>query len=100
MPCSGAHWRTCSSDGNAPGTRAAGAGARIESEAYLPRASGRIRLSIEEVAERRFDPCTRMEIDGGVGPEEKRILAPKAPCQLRTRASKGTVTALPHRMLQ
>ena len=88
------------SDGNAPGTRAAGAEVRIEGEAYLPRALGRIRLNFEEVAGRRFDPRRRMEIDGGVGPGEKRILAPKAPCQLRTRASKGTVMALPHRMLQ
>ena len=69
MPCSGARWRTCSSDGNATGTRAAGAGVRIEGEAYLPRALGRIRLNLEEVAGRRFDPCRRMEVDGGVGPD-------------------------------
>ena len=69
MPCSGARWRTCSSDGNAPGTRAAGAGVRVEGKAYLQRASGRIRLNFEEVAGRRVDPCRRMEVDGGVGPD-------------------------------
>ena len=67
MPCSGARWRTCLSNGNAPGTRAAGAGGRIEGKAYLPKGSGLIRLNFEEVAGRRFDPCRRMEIDGGVG---------------------------------
>lgn len=83
-----------------PGTRAAGAGARIGGKAYLPRASGRIGLNFEEAAERRFDPCRRMEIDGGVGPEEKRTLAPRVPCQRRTSAPKGTVKVLPYRMLQ
>ena len=69
MPCSGARWRTCLSNGNAPGTRAAGAGGRIEGKAYLPKGSGLIRLNFEEVAGRRFDPCRRMEVDGGVGPD-------------------------------
>ena len=67
MQCSGARWRTCLSDGNAPGTRAAGAGGRFEGKAYLPKASGRIRLNFEEVPGRQFDSCRRMEADGGVG---------------------------------
>ena len=69
MQCSGTRWRTCLSDGNAPGTRAPGGRVRIEGKAYLPRASGRVGLNFEEVAGRRFDPCKRMEADGGVGPD-------------------------------
>ena len=57
------------SDGNAPGTRAAGAGVRVEGKVNLLRALGLIRLNFEEVAGRRFDPCRRMEVDGGVGPD-------------------------------